>query len=76
MTTRIYAMKNGDTTRLVRAANQAQAFRHVARTDWTCKPADAETAIAFAATGGKVEGATAQADDDDDGAPLDEHGFF
>lgn len=61
MKTRIYTMKNSENVvRLVRAANQAQAFRHVARTDWKCEPTDAETAIAFAQVGGRVEDATAE----------------
>ncbi|MBN9460854.1 MAG: hypothetical protein J0H00_06460 [Burkholderiales bacterium] len=51
--------------RLVRAANQAQAFRHVARSDWKAAPANPETVYELASSGIRVEDATADPGTDD-----------
>lgn len=59
MTTRIYIVTN-DTSepRLVRAANPAQALRHVARATFSTAVASQDDLVAAVGKGAKVEDAT------------------
>jgi len=57
MATRIYVVgdKQGATQRLVRAGNQAQALRHVAKDRFEVKVADQNTLVFLMENGAKVE---------------------
>lgn len=59
MTTRIYAVGNSEGTRLVRAATQAQALRHVAKSSYDVRVASQNDLVATIGTGAKVEEAGA-----------------
>ena len=60
MTTRIYAVGNSEGTRLVRAATQAQALRHVAKSSYDVRVASQDDLVTVLATGSKVEEAGAE----------------
>lgn len=57
---RIYIIKAGESEKLVKAANQAQALRHVARTTYTVRTATAVEVAERMVAGLKVEDATAE----------------
>lgn len=64
MTTRIYsvALKMGDGMRLVRAGNQSQALRHVAKQFMETRVATQDDIVAAVTAGAKVEDASAEDD--------------
>ncbi len=57
---RIYAMCNGETgrTEFVKATNQAQSYRHLARRTFTASVASAIAVAEHMAKGGVIEDAT------------------
>lgn len=57
---RIYAMCNGETgkTEFVKATNQAQAYRHLARRTFTASVASAIAVAEHMTNGGMIEDAT------------------
>lgn len=65
MATRIYLVTNkaNDSQRLVRAANQAQAVRHVARDTISTAVAAQETLVEMLTAGYRVEDARADQDE-------------
>ena len=55
MSIRIYAVKDGDTTRLVRASHPSVAISHVARSKFSAAVASQEQIVEAMNTGTKVE---------------------
>lgn len=56
--TRIYAVDDGVTARLVRAPNAAQAINHVVRGRYTAAPATQDQLVKLIADGVEVEDAS------------------
>lgn len=52
---RIYSVTNGESARLVRATNRAQALAHVARTTFACGVATQDELVDLLASGVEVE---------------------
>lgn len=67
--TRIYIVMQDSTTRLVKASNQAQALRHVARETMSCRPAHSLEVMDYMMKGVAVLDAT-------DGAGAMEQGIL
>lgn len=57
---RIYIVTSGNTEKLVKATNQAQALRHVARTTYAVRAATVIEVAEKMGVGAKVEDATAE----------------
>jgi hypothetical protein len=60
MSIRIYAVKDGDTTRLVRASHPSVAISHVARGKFKAAVAKPEEIVTAMTNGVKVEDASAE----------------
>lgn len=65
MTTRIYRVADGDTVRLIEAANPAQAIRHCATQRYHIAPARAHDVAYLMGRGVKVETAGVDAGEKD-----------
>lgn len=63
MSKRIYLVSSEDTKALVRAANQAQAIRHVAINQYTAKVASQDDLVKLVAAGQSVEDASSDSEE-------------